>query len=117
MGYRETYASLSDDEILKVASDHASLEPDAQAFLAVELSRRNLTETEVLAYRQRVASFKREDGWDRHERIARTVNGFGTFLYGKRDFGDERFVRHNEVVCGAFHSRVAGQKHAGEEGC
>jgi hypothetical protein len=99
VGYRETYAGLSEDEILQIASDYASLEQDAQVALTVELSRRNLTQTDVLQHRERVASFKPEDAWGKDEDIARSVNGFGTTIYGKRDFEpDGSFVTTKWIV-------------------
>jgi hypothetical protein len=99
MGYRDTYARLSDDEILHIASDYVSLEQDAQASLAVELGRRNLTQTDVLQHQERVASFEPEVVWGRDEHIARSVNGFGTAIYGKRDFErDGSFVATKWVV-------------------
>jgi hypothetical protein len=53
---------------------------------AVSSIRRQLSETDIIEYRQRVASLKPEDlrGKDKH--IAATINGCGTALYGKRDF-------------------------------
>ena len=99
MGYRETYAGLSDDEILHIASDYSSLEQDAQVSLTVELGRRNLTQTDVLQHQERVASFKPEDVWGKDEHITRSVNGFGTAIYGKRDFEpDGSFVATKWVV-------------------
>jgi hypothetical protein len=84
--YQETYAEMSDDEILSVASDLASLEEHALVALTVELNRRQLSEPDIIQYRQRVAAFKPEDFWGRDEHIARSVNGCGTGLYGKREF-------------------------------
>jgi len=61
MGYAETYAQMSDDELLNVATDLASLEEHAGLALTAELSRRKLSETDIIQYRQRLASFKPED--------------------------------------------------------
>jgi len=57
MEYQETYAEMSDDEILHVASDLASLEEHARIAITAELSHRQLSETDIIQYRQRVASF------------------------------------------------------------
>ena len=99
MGYSETYGQMSDDELLNVATDFASLEENARMAITVELTRRKLSETDVSGYRERVASFKPEDFWGKDEHIARSFNGFGTILYGKRDFeADGSFVTTKWVV-------------------
>lgn len=85
--YQETYAEMSDDEILNVAGDLASLEEHARVALTVELNRRQLSEPDIIQYHQRVAAFKPEDFWGKEdESIARSMNGCGTGLYGKREF-------------------------------
>jgi len=99
MEYQETYAAMSDDEILNVASDLASLEEHARIAITAELSQRQLSETDIIQYRQRVASFNPEDFWGKDEHIARSVNGCGTSLYGRRGFEpDGSFVTTKWIV-------------------
>ena len=52
------YAEMSDQELMNVAGDVASLEYDARMVIASELSRRKLSESDIIRYRQDVAAFK-----------------------------------------------------------
>src|ERR1700693_4271609 len=94
MEYRETYREMSDEEILKIAIDSASLEEQASIALADELRRRALSGREIAHYREHLASFKPEGFWGKEEEhLAFSMNGCGTSVYGKRDFDrDGSFV-------------------------
>ena len=63
MEYQQTYAEMSNEELLNVAADVASLEGDARIAIAGELSRRRLSERDVIQYRQDVTAFKPEHFW------------------------------------------------------
>ncbi len=90
---------MSDDELLNVATDLASLEEHARTAITAELRRRKLSECNITQYRQDVAAFKPEDFWGKDKPIARSVNGCGTAIYGKRDFeADGSFVTTKWVV-------------------
>jgi hypothetical protein len=99
MEYQRTYTEMSNEELLNVAADVGSLEDDARIAIAGELSRRKLFERDIIQYRQDVAAFKPEDFWGKDKPIARSVNGCGTAIYGKRDFeADSSFVTTKWVV-------------------
>lgn len=99
MEYQRTYSEMSNEELLNVAADAGSLEDDARIAIAGELSRRKLSERDIIQYRQDVAAFTPEDFWGKDKPIARSVNGFGTAIYGKRDFeADGSFVTTKWVV-------------------
>jgi hypothetical protein len=53
------YSQRSDDELLRLASDRASLTPEAGAALEAELRRRNLTNADQAEYQRRVKRYKR----------------------------------------------------------
>ena len=67
------YAEMSDQELMNVAGDVASLEDDARIVIAGELSRRKLSESDIIQYRQDVAAFKPKDFW-------RELRGVGGWL-------------------------------------
>jgi hypothetical protein len=93
------YAEMSDNEILNLAGDFASLEERAQIAITAELSRRQLSKADITQYRERVASFKPEDFWGQDKHIARSVNGFGTSICGECDFeSDGSFVTTKWIV-------------------
>lgn len=99
MEYQRTYTGMSNEELLNVAADVGSLEDDARIAIAGELSRRKLSERDIIQYRQDVAAFKPEDFWGKDKPIARSFNGCGTAIYGKRDFeADGSFVTTKWVV-------------------
>ena len=70
------YAEMSDQELMNVAGDVASLEDDARMVIASELSRRKLSESDIIQYQQDVAAFKPKDFW----RELRGVRGW-LFLF------------------------------------
>lgn len=67
------YGEMSDQELMNVAGDFASLEDDARTVIASELSRRKLSESDIVQYRQDVAAFKPKDFW-------RELGGVGGWL-------------------------------------
>ena len=50
------YGEMSDQELMNVAGDVASLEDDARIVIAGELSRRKLSKSDIIQYRQDVAA-------------------------------------------------------------
>jgi len=50
------YGEMSDQELMNAAGDVASLEDDARIVIAGELSRRKLSESDIIQYRQDVAA-------------------------------------------------------------
>jgi hypothetical protein len=82
--YQETYSLLLDDQILKLATETDSLTEEARAALAAELTRRGLTATDVEQY---VLDIRQKELESHRRKILEvTIYGFGTSLYGKRDF-------------------------------
>ena len=61
MDYRETYARMSDDEILNVAANSHTLVPEARTVLAVELERRTLRQADISEYQRFLATVKLGD--------------------------------------------------------
>jgi len=86
MGYRETYAAISDEDLMNVAADIASLEDEARLAITIELNRRHISESDIARYRGEVAAFNPKEFWGVEEYIARSFNGCGTMIFGKRDF-------------------------------
>jgi|HubBroStandDraft_6_1064221.scaffolds.fasta_scaffold03814_2 hypothetical protein len=84
--YEATYSGMSDDEILRVACEESDLRDDARNALNGELKRRRLTEKDVSEYGQHLASIKPGAMLENQRYVARSVLGFGTSIYGKRDF-------------------------------
>jgi hypothetical protein len=63
------YAERSDDELLHLASDRASLTDEAAAALQAELSRRKLTESDQAKYQKAVEHQERRDALKQRRRI------------------------------------------------
>jgi len=84
----EYYATLSSSKLLELANDMQSLTPDAKASLIVELDKRGLTSVEVSNYGRELRQWDAErEAEKRHSRYStRSFNGFGTALYGRREF-------------------------------
>lgn len=84
--FAETYSNFSDDEILNLAVELNTLTEDARLALLAELARRNLTETNI-AERSSYLSAVKPGKWpDKEEFVGRSFNGFGTAIYGQREF-------------------------------
>jgi hypothetical protein len=84
--YEATYSGMSDDEILHLACEASGLREEARSALNSELNKRNLTGRDVSEYGQRLASIKPGEMAENQKYLARSFMGFGTSLYGKRDF-------------------------------
>jgi len=63
------YAARSDDELLQLASDRASLTNEAAAALDAELSRRNLTESDQTEHQRFVHRMERREFRSRRRKI------------------------------------------------
>jgi hypothetical protein len=89
------YAERSDDELLHLASDRASLTDEAIAALQAELSRRNLTESDQTKYQRFVNRMERREFRGRRRKI-----------FGKRQFSWLEllsvFVAMAVIVCAYF---------------
>jgi hypothetical protein len=86
MRFSETYCNLSNDELLNLASDIDRLLQPARDALTTELERRQLSAMDVAAYKKHLAEIKPGDWIGKEQFVARSFNGFGTAIYGKRDF-------------------------------
>jgi len=84
--YESTYSQMSDEEILRLACEESDFRHDARHALNGELKRRRLTEKDVSEYGQRLASIKPGAMATNQRYVARSFTGFGTSIYGKRDF-------------------------------
>ncbi|MGH9699970.1 MAG: hypothetical protein ACRD52_10995 [Candidatus Acidiferrales bacterium] len=87
--YVQTYSKLSDDEILNLATNPDTLTVDARFALTAELAARKLTEIDVAAYRNHLSTVRPGQLPYKEEFVARSFNGFGTAVYGKRDFAPD----------------------------
>ena len=74
------YSERSDDELLLLASDRASLATEAAAALDAELRRRNLTESDQVKHQQFVKRNEQRDARRRHRKIFGTRRDGGTWV-------------------------------------
>lgn len=81
--YRQSYSQMSDDELLNVATQAATLIPEAQDALEAELRKRQLSQPDVVQYQEERA---REDAARPIKPPVVTLQGTGAKVYGKRDF-------------------------------
>jgi hypothetical protein len=86
LDYRDTYSGMSNDEILHVATDRSALRTDALPFLEAELNKRGLSEADIDEYRRHLATTIPGILPGKEQFVASSLNGFGTTIYGKRDF-------------------------------
>jgi hypothetical protein len=99
MDYSDTYAKMSDDELLNVAANFGTLLPEGQSAITVELDRRNLTQEDIKKYQQHLATIKPGDFPGKETFVARSFKGFGTAIYGMREFwSDGSFIATKWVV-------------------
>jgi hypothetical protein len=97
--YEATYSGLSDDEILRLACEASELRDEALNALHGELKKRKLTERDISEYGQHLASIKPGEMVENQKYVARSFFGFGTSIYGKRDFhSDGSFITTKWVV-------------------
>ena len=89
MGYAETYSKLSNDEILNLAAGINCLTEDARTVLFAELAVRKLSTAEIDEYKRYLSTVKPGQLPGKEQFVARSFNGFGTTIYGKRDFLDD----------------------------
>ena len=82
--YQNTYARMTDEQLLNLASDRASLLPDAMVALDSELAKRNFGQQEIKEQAECVRRGQIED--ESAKPLARSFNGIGTSVYGKRSF-------------------------------
>jgi hypothetical protein len=102
MGIAETYSKLSNDEILNLAVEIDSLTENGRTALLAELAARSISAVEIDEYKRYLSTVKPGElpGKEQKERfVARSFNGFGTSIYGKRDFlADGSYVTTKWVV-------------------
>jgi len=97
--FAETYSKFSDDELLNLAVDAHTLTKDARSALSAELARRKLAGSDVAKRRDYLAATKPGHWTGRKEFVARSFNGFGTAIYGKRNFrADGSFLTTKWIV-------------------
>lgn len=91
--YRDTYSRMTDDQLLDLAQKANGLTPLAKA----ELEKRKLGPAEITKRAEFLRSAEIEA--EKRKPLAQTFNGFGTKLYGKRDFeSDGSFLTTKWVV-------------------
>jgi hypothetical protein len=78
--YQETYSRMSDDQLLNLAQEADSLTALAKIALESELATRRLGPQEIAEQAEHLRKVAQE------KPLAQTFNGFGTKIYGKRDF-------------------------------
>jgi hypothetical protein len=82
--YQATYTTMSDDQLLHLAQDTDSLVSEAKLALQAEMKNRRFGPAEIADYVREVEAIRREEKQQRP--LAQTLNGFGTTLYGERDY-------------------------------
>jgi hypothetical protein len=88
---------MTDDQLLNLAQEAATLVPEARNALSVELTNRKLGAQDVTKYADdlRIAQLVAEQ----QKPLAETLNGFGTKLYGRRNpAADGSFLTTKWVV-------------------
>jgi hypothetical protein len=99
MRWPDTYSKMSDDELLHVATDRSALRSDALPFLEAELNIRGLSVRDVEEYQRHLAATPPGRLPRKEELLASSFNGFGTAIYGKRDFwSDGSYIATKWVV-------------------
>lgn len=86
VNYEATYSEMSDDEILRLACEASGLKEEARQALHGELKKRKLTQSDVSECEQRLVTLRPGAMAASQKYVARSFAGFGTTLYGKRDF-------------------------------
>jgi hypothetical protein len=74
------YSKRSDDDLLQLASDRASLTSEAVAALDAELRRRNLTESDRLEYERFIKRQEKRETRKRRRKTFGTVKGQMSWL-------------------------------------
>jgi hypothetical protein len=95
--YQDTYSRMSNDELLNLAQEADELAPLGKVALNTELEKRKLGPAEIAEQLEYLRSVEIEAA--RKRPLAQTFNGFGTKIYGKRDFEpDGSFLTTKWVV-------------------
>jgi hypothetical protein len=95
--YRQTYSAMNDDELLNLAAQQGSLLPEAQWALTSVLAERRLSSNDVEEQSQwrEQAEFEQ----DYKDPLSFSFHGFGTDIYGKRDFkADGSFITTKWII-------------------
>lgn len=91
------YSRVTNDQLLNLAQKAHELTPLAKVALNTELERRKLGPADVAEEAEYLLNIEIEAA--RREPLAQTLNGFGTKIYGKRDFEpDGSFLTTKWVV-------------------
>jgi hypothetical protein len=99
MNFAETYSKMPRDELLGLAVVQHSLTDGARLALRAELKARQLSDSDVAEYEKYLSRTKPGELPGKEKFVARSFNGFGTAIYGKRDFlPDGSFVTTKWVV-------------------
>lgn len=95
--YASTYGQMNDEQLLNLANDRGSLCPEALVALKSELAKRNFGQIEIDEQAQSVRKLQTE--WDNRGDLGRSFNGFGTSIYGKRNFqSDGSFITTQWII-------------------
>ena len=95
--YQDTYSRMTNDQLLNLAQEADQLTPPARLALDTELKKRKLGPAEIAEQVEYLRSLEMEAA--RRKLLAQTFNGFGTKIYGKRDFElDGSFLTTKWVV-------------------
>jgi hypothetical protein len=102
MDFRErlrSFERMADDELLNVAANFHTLVPEGQSALAAELDKRKLTQEDIKEYQRHLTTVNPGDLPGKVRFVARSFNGFGSAIYGKRDcWSDGSFITTKWVV-------------------
>jgi hypothetical protein len=82
--YNTTYRQITNEQLLNLGKDCASLCDDALVAFKSELAARGLDDQDIAEQAERVRKGEIEDS--QRKPLAQSFNGFGTKLYGKRNF-------------------------------
>ena len=95
--YQDTYSRMTNDQLLHLAQEADGLTPLAKVVLDIELEKRKLGPAHVAEQTEYLRRVEAEAA--RQKPLAQTFNGFGTKIYGKRDFeSDGSFLTTKWVV-------------------
>jgi hypothetical protein len=95
--YRQTYSAMTDDQLLNLAQESETLLPEARSALNSELAKRSLGTSDVAEYADDVRRIQLSEA--QQKPLAQTFNGFGTKIYGKRQFrADGSFLTTKWIV-------------------
>ena len=82
--YRIRYRQMTNEQLLNLGKDCASLCDEALVAFRSELATRELDDEDITEQAERVRKGELEDS--QRKPLAQSFNGFGTKLYGKRNF-------------------------------